>query len=103
MNLTFYKNGYFFSSARGNGSLKTVKVSSTTGYKQENVGKTITFSCANNKPAFYVITFKPKGFVIVSATKKESPVLAYSENSKFDKNNLRGGIVDWISILIKLV
>mgnify|MGYP002279749081 CR=1 FL=1 len=95
--------GTFFSSARGNGSLKTVKVSSTTGYKQENVGKTITFSCANNKPAFYVITFKPKGFVIVSATKKESPVLAYSENSKFDKNNLRGGIVDWISILIKLV
>lgn len=101
--LNFTKMGTFFSSARGNGSLKTVKVSSTTGYKQENLGKTITFSSANNKPAFYVITFKPKGFVIVSATKKESPVLAYSENSKFDKNNLRGGITDWISMRKKQI
>jgi len=41
----------------------------------------------------------PKGFVLVSGTKKESPVLAFSENNNFslEKTN-NNGLKNWIRI-----
>lgn len=45
--------------------------------------------------AMYIITFKPKGYIVVSATKKTYPVLAYSKNTKFDVHHLPGGLAVW--------
>jgi hypothetical protein len=50
----------------------------------------------NNEPALYVVNFKSKGFVIIPGTKKETPVLAYSETSSFDVSNAPPGVQQWI-------
>ncbi|VAW30089.1 hypothetical protein MNBD_BACTEROID07-270, partial [hydrothermal vent metagenome] len=54
----------------------------------------------NNLPAIYIMNLDPTGFVIVSGTKKESPILAFSENNIFSlektKNN---GLKNWIRII----
>jgi len=53
-----------------------------------------------NLPAIYIMNLDPTGFVIVSGTKKESPILAFSENNIFSlektKNN---GLKQWIKII----
>ena len=37
---------------------------------------------------FYVITFDPIGFVIVSADDRSKPVLAYSFNNSYENDNI---------------
>lgn len=44
------------------------------------IKKTQTIIDRNEKVALYIINFEPEGFVIVSGTKKEVPILAFSEN-----------------------
>ena len=49
-------------------------------------------------PYFYVFNFKENGgFVIVSAEQKAHPILAYSDEGKFVKENAPEGILSWIS------
>lgn len=49
----------------------------------------------DNTPLMYVVSFKGAGYVIVSATKKFSPVLAYSESGRFEPE--LGGIKEWLA------
>jgi len=44
----------------------------------------------------YVVTFSPNGYIIISATKKESPILGFSSNSSFDFDNLPLGLAEWL-------
>lgn len=52
----------------------------------------------NGQPLMYVINFKEKGFVIVSATTSYIPVLAYSDESSFDCNDnfTKTGVTLWL-------
>jgi hypothetical protein len=52
----------------------------------------------NDIPAIYIFNFEPSGFIILSATKREYPILGYSNNSNIDINNFQLGFSDWLSI-----
>lgn len=48
----------------------------------------------NEIDIFHIINFEGGGFIIISADKRVTPVLAYSETDNFDDENLPG-ISDW--------
>ena len=54
----------------------------------------------NNEPIAYSVNFgNNQGFVVVSATKKLEPILAYSEYGNFDAENLESPIQSWVQKL----
>ena len=46
--------------------------------------------------AFYIINFSPDGWVMVAATDKVEPILAYSLNSNFYTNNIPIQVEEWL-------
>jgi len=74
---------------------------------EKDVKETLTFNDANGLPALYVIQFQPEGFVIVSGSKKETPILAFSETGVFELNSLsgssNGGLKEWVEIRKKRI
>ncbi|GIJ93547.1 C10 family peptidase [Capnocytophaga stomatis] len=63
----------------------------------KDIDEIIVIPDQNNIPSLYVVTFKPVGYVIISATTKESPVLGFSVNSVFSlEDNLPEGFANWI-------
>jgi hypothetical protein len=50
-------------------------------------------------PVMYVINYENNGFIIVSADKRISPILAYSDEGRFatDQKVIPGGIVSWMT------
>lgn len=47
------------------------------------------------EPAIYVINYVNAGYIILSATLKESPVLAFSDTEYFDIENVPLGMANW--------
>jgi len=48
-------------------------------------------------PLYYIINYKDNGgFVVLSADKRCMPILAYSDKGFFNKENISGGLRDWI-------
>ncbi len=64
---------------------------STSSYETEEV---IIIPDENNEPAIYVVTFNPKGYIIISATSKETPILGYSDDNSFDIDNIPLGMAE---------
>lgn len=52
---------------------------------------------ASGNAAIYVVNYKDnQGFLLISATKRYCPVLAYADKSNFDVSGIGGsGLVDW--------
>lgn len=73
---------------------------------EKDVKETLAFNDANGLPALYVIQFQPEGFVIVSGSKKETPILAFSETGLFvinpSLNNFQA-LNEWIKVRIKRI
>ena len=65
--------------------------------------KATMFPDDNMEPAVYAINLDPEGFCIVSATKKTETILAYSDQGKFEPDNLPIGLADWLSEKIELI
>jgi len=66
---------------------------------EKKIKETLTIYDSDSVAAFYVIQFEPKGFVIVSGSRKETPILAFSENGNFDYNSdlsRSNGFTEWI-------
>ncbi len=51
-----------------------------------------------NQPALYIVSFSPTGFVIVSASQKEMPILGFSEETNFSIENAPLGLREWIEL-----
>jgi hypothetical protein len=72
----------------------------TTDFKSEQkVKEVITIKTSNQLPAFYIINLEPKGYVIVSGNKKETPILAFSDSGYFEYDSLAIktiGLYDWM-------
>lgn len=66
------------------------------GFEEKNIDNIIIIPDEQGSPAMYVITFSPNGYIVISATKKESPILGFSNNSNFDFDNLPLGLAEWI-------
>ena len=65
--------------------------------------KTFVIPDDNLEPAVYAINLDPDGFCIVAATKKTETILAYSEQGKFDPDNLPIGVADWLGERIEII
>lgn len=51
---------------------------------------------SKNTPLIYVVNFKPKGWVMVSATDRIEPVIGFSADSKIDFNRLPVQMEEWL-------
>lgn len=60
------------------------------------VKKIITIPDMNNEPAIYAINYKGGGYLLLSATEKETPVLGYSEKGHFKPKNVSISYMDWL-------
>ncbi|MCF0057190.1 C10 family peptidase [Dyadobacter sp. CY356] len=52
-----------------------------------------------NNPSMYIINYEGGGFTIISADKRAIPVLAYSDDNRFDTETktLPGGLLGWLA------
>lgn len=58
-----------------------------------------TLTNEEDLPILHIINLKDdKGFIIISASTLERPILAYSDKSNFDINTIedKGGVIDWL-------
>lgn len=74
--LNFTKNEAIADSYPVKGSV--LKSGSLQSLKQKEIEKVSTILDETNTPAIYIVNYKPNGFIILSATKKESPILDFS-------------------------
>ena len=65
--------------------------------------KTTVIPDNNREPALYAINLDPDGYCIVAATKKTETILAYSDQGKFDLNNLPDGLAEWMAEKIEII
>lgn len=72
---------------------KTISRSSGNGKSQSADIESVK---EEGKPIFYVVNYPEGGFAIVSATKDYYPILAYSDENKFDISDLNIGLSDWM-------
>lgn len=77
-------------------STKTSKSLQFPGFEKQEIEEVIELNGSSEHTSLYVIKFLPNGYIIVSSTKKEVPILAFSNNGVFNKNNIPPGIQDWI-------
>lgn len=66
-----------------------------SGFEDHEIDQVIVVRDEKNVVILYVVTFLPKGYIVVSATKKEMPVLGYAIDVNFDVDNLPIGLADW--------
>lgn len=62
--------------------------------KSKKVRKSIQIN-DNSKPILHVLEYEDSGFLVVSGDKRESPVLAYSDNADFSLDSIPQGIALW--------
>lgn len=68
-----------------------------SGFEEKEVNEIIELKGSLGETVLFVFKFLPDGFVIVPATKKETPILAFSNNEIFNYADIPQGIQDWIN------
>ncbi len=63
---------------------------------QVEVANITTIPDRQNEPALYIINYEGEGFLILSATKKESPILGFSDQGGFNAKNVPLGMNEWL-------
>lgn len=96
--LNFSKSEEFIgnsASELGDVLFKSKGDSTFSGFEEKDIDEIIILSNEDDTPYIYVIKFTPAGFIIVSATKKDSPILGYSKDTSFDFENVPLGLAGW--------
>ena len=70
-------------------------ISAKRPLKSRSKDYTISTKVDNSKALFHVVNFQDGGFMILSSTKKVSPILAESENGNFDINDPNNPTFIW--------
>lgn len=84
-----------------NSSLRTLDFKSDQKIKEITIAKSF-----DDLLAFYVVEFDPEGFVIVAGNRKETPILAFSENGcfEYDPSTIEStGLHEWIETIKKKI
>lgn len=68
------------------------------GFQPKQIDKIIQVPDENNNIIMYIVKFRPAGFTIVSASKKVSPILAYSDHARFNVNNISPALERWFYV-----
>ncbi len=73
-----------------------LKTRSTPNASSKEIESILAAPTDNNQIAFYIITYKGGGFLILAGDKRSNPILAFSENNTFPLNNniYPSGLVD---------
>lgn len=77
-----------------------VSSKNTRAELNELVDSVYAIDLYSDRPLMYVVNYRNGGFVIISAVRTHYPILAYSENTKFDKNLLSdtvSGLSVWVT------
>ncbi len=89
-----FSNGVSFCKKLSGNKFKSASLKDS--FEKKRVKEVVVIPDNDGNPSMYVVNFIPKGYVIVSATKKESPILGYSESSVFDFNSIPAGMAMWL-------
>lgn len=73
------------------------------GFEEREIQEVVPFMGKNGQIALYVIKFSPNGYIIVPSTKKEIPILAFSNDGIFDQSNMPPGILAWLETRTEIV
>ena len=80
----------------GNGSNLIESGSNLRTTSQEvEIEEVIIVPDEQGEPAIYVINYVGTGYIVLSATLKESPVLGFSDTDHFDVENIPLGMAQW--------
>lgn len=73
-----------------------LKTRSTPNASSKEIESILAAPTDNNQIAFYIITYKGGGFLILAGDKRSNPILAFSENNTFPLNSniYPSGLVD---------
>lgn len=73
--------------------------------KERKIKEVFPVKDEKKETVFYIINYEKKGFLILSADKRISPVLAYSENNEFRTNekSYNSGIANWLNMTMKTI
>lgn len=55
--------------------------------REKSVLSSITLNTSTGEPALYIINYEPEGYAIVSASRKYTPILAYSDTGSMSYDN----------------
>ncbi len=66
------------------------------GFERKRVKEVIPITDNAGSPLMYVVNLIPNGYIVVSGTKKETPILGYSESSVFGFDKISEGMVVWM-------
>lgn len=75
------------------GKFLNKRTSRNTSLTAESV---FTINDSLNSPLMYVINYANGGFAVVSAKKSYHPIIAYSDENNFPKENIPGGVEEWM-------
>lgn len=84
-------------------SAKNSKLLPFPGFEEREIEEVIELNGSSENIKLFVINFTPNGYVIVPSTTKEVPILAFSENTKFDENNISPSLNEWINLRLESI
>jgi streptopain len=84
-------------------STKNAKSLPFPGFEEREVDEVLELKGSSGQTSLYVVKFLPNGYIIVPSTKKEVPILAFSNNGTFIENDIPQGIQDWINDRTEIV
>lgn len=73
------------------------------GFEEKEVKEVMELKDHSGVTALFVINFIQNGYIIVPSTKKEVPILAFSNNGTFNQSNLPYGFKGWINNRIEII
>lgn len=94
--LSFSKTDDFIGKPNKNEFPYARKSSPFLGFEEKDIDEVIIIPDEKESPAMYIINFSPNGYIIVSATMKESPILGFSVDSKFQFEVIPLGLAEWL-------
>jgi hypothetical protein len=97
--LNFSNKTDFSSDSYSDGdSLQLKSFIKSGNFTDKKIDKTVTVKDESDSAAIYIFTFEESGFVVVSASKKEYPILAYSSTETIDFEDVPEGFTYWLSM-----
>ncbi len=78
-------------------------VNANFAQKSSSLELVYTGNSENGEPCFYVFNISDYGYIMVSASDCAHPILAYSEESTFDVNNVAPGLGDMMHVYTEAI
>ena len=96
--LNFFNKTDFSKDSYSDGdSLQLQSSIKSGGFTDKKIDKTVTVRDESDSASIYIFTFEDSGFVVLSASKKEYPILAYSSTETMDLEDVPEAFTYWLT------